>query len=344
MSAELIARLGIDGSRFENGLRQAGNRVENFARSAISRFGAIASVGGFTLMAKQAMELGEKIDDMSQKFKISGETLQRLGNVANVSGSSMEDVAKALNKLKVNQQDAVLGNKKLAEAFARAGISVQELQSLDAEGLFLRLSEAVANGTLKGQEFITIQELMGKSATNLIPMMEKGADAIRAQGEAMGVISNETLAQMAQMNAQLKTMQSLFMTTFAEAFVKLEPIVTFIFTMIKDIIIVLGEIPNFLKALASFNPINVFDFYGKLGEKLMKSQLPASKTPSKAINKQASIPLESSPDLDVALPASQPSGGGSRRSGSGGGGDASSNELVQLVRDIKFAMKDAILA
>ena len=212
--ADLQASIGLNRSDFEAGLGALKSQVSKFS----SEIGGILA-GGFAVGSvfeglKGAIEKGGMLGDLAEKFGIAGSSLQKLGNSASLSGSSVEDVAAAMNKAAIKAQEAVGGNEALQASFAKIGLTVSDLASASPEQIMMAFADAMANGSIKGQEFALAVELMGKSATNLLPMLSQGSAAINAQGESMGVWSDKTIANLKAADDQIKQLQNTFTMFF----------------------------------------------------------------------------------------------------------------------------------
>ncbi len=125
--AELKAKIGLETNAFETGLARLQNKVGSFAKG----IGGLV-VGAFAFdkllsAMSAAIDRGDQLQDLANKFGISASQLQLLGNAAELSGASLESVAAALNKAAVNAQKAG-GDKNLAEGFAKIGMSLSDLQ------------------------------------------------------------------------------------------------------------------------------------------------------------------------------------------------------------------------
>jgi hypothetical protein len=212
--ADLQASIGLNRSDFEAGLSSLKSQVSNFSSEIKGILAGGFAAGSIFEGLKGAIQKGGMLGDLAEKFGIAGSSLQKLGNSASLSGSSVEDVAAAMNKAAIKAQEAVGGNEALQASFAKIGLTVANLASASPEQIMMAFADAMANGSIKGQEFSLAVDLMGKSATNLLPMLSQGSAAINAQGEAMGVWSNETIANLKAADDQIKQLQNTFTMVF----------------------------------------------------------------------------------------------------------------------------------
>jgi hypothetical protein len=74
--------------------------------------------------------------------------------------------------------------------------------------LFFALSNAVASGSLGMEDFAVAQDLAGRGAAILMETFRMGKDQIIANGQAMGVWSDETIAALSRASDAIKTFQN----------------------------------------------------------------------------------------------------------------------------------------
>ena len=223
--ADLQASIGLNRSDFEAGLSSLKSQVSNFSSEIKGILAGGFAVGSIFEGLKGAIEQGGRLGDLAEKFGVAGSAIQKLGNSASLSGASVEDVASALNKAAIKSQQAVAGNEALQASFAKIGLSVADLASASPEQIMMAFADAMAGGSIKGQEFALAVDLMGKSATNLLPMLSQGSSAIQAQGSAMGVWSDETIANLKFADDQIKALGNTFTIAFGGVAQLLTPII-----------------------------------------------------------------------------------------------------------------------
>ncbi|NBO26495.1 MAG: hypothetical protein EBU96_06835, partial [Actinobacteria bacterium] len=163
---------------------------------------------------ESAIEKGDQLQDIAEKFGVSASKLQTLGNAASVYGSSIEAVSAGLNKLSLAQQKATSGDEGLIATFKEVGVSIEDLKSMGPEDIFLKISDSFASGANDGRQFVLVNELLGKAQTDLIKVMNQGSTAIIDQGNAMGVWSDETISSLSAASDTIKTLQNLFTVAF----------------------------------------------------------------------------------------------------------------------------------
>lgn len=154
-------------------------------------FGALAA--GATLAGLHAIfEKASQISDLSGRFGIGAEGLQRIGNAAEQNGASMEAVAKGMNKLLVAQDKVRQGDATLTESLDTLGISADKFINASPEEAFYLLSDAVVKADDRTAAYAATQALLGRGSQELFTTLEMGGDAIRELGNSMGIMSQET--------------------------------------------------------------------------------------------------------------------------------------------------------
>jgi len=228
MDATATAKLALDASGLDRGLQSATASLDRFAKQTGSVLaGAFAFdklISGFS----SAIEKGDQLQDIAEKFGVSASKLQMLGNAASVFGSGLDQVSAGLNKLSLAQQKAVSGEDgadALVATFAEVGISLEELRSMRAEDIFLRIADSFASGANDGRQFVIVNELLGKAQTDLIKVLNQGSAAIIEQGNAIGVFSDETISSLSELSDQIKILQNNMTMGFGNVAALLNPFI-----------------------------------------------------------------------------------------------------------------------
>lgn len=212
--AELKAKIGLETNAFETGLARLQNKVGGFAKGLGAAFAGAFALDKLISGFSSAIEKGDQLQDIAEKFGLSASKLQMLGNAASVYGSSLENVSMGLNKLSLAQQRAAAGDEGLIKTFREVGISMEDLKSMGPEDVFLRIADSFASGANDGRQFLIVNDLLGKAQTDLIKVMNQGSAAIIEQGTSIGVWSDETIARLSAASDAIKTLQNLWTVAF----------------------------------------------------------------------------------------------------------------------------------
>jgi len=105
--------------------------------------GALAVVEMFKGFTEEVIHSIVELDNLHLKTGINIQTLAGLEHVAKETGVQFEAVSTALTRLGRAHTLALEGNKQMIAAFARIGISVNELKTLGPEELFFRVAKGM---------------------------------------------------------------------------------------------------------------------------------------------------------------------------------------------------------
>lgn len=206
--ADLNVKVGLDRSGFQTGLAAMENSISKFGSRMTGILAGSFSFAAIGAGISRAIDQGDQLQDLANRFGVAASSIQEIGNAASLSGASVEDVASAMNKLAKNAGEAVMdpqGN--MAKSFEQIGLSVEKLKGMSPQDLFMELSKAVASGSLGMSDFAVAQELAGRAALQLMETFRMGPNAIRQTGQAMGVMSDETIAALSRASDAIKTLQ-----------------------------------------------------------------------------------------------------------------------------------------
>lgn len=199
------------------GLDNAGQKMKGLSIAAAA---ATAAVGAL------AVKSGAAADDLNTLSKVTGigtDELQKYSYAADLVDVSVEDIAKANQKLKKSAYAAADGTGSQAEAFNKLGVSVLDSNGelKDSETLFQEVVTALGGVENETERAALAQELMGKSAANLNPLIEDGGETYKRVSETLkkynlDFIDQETLDKANEFNDELDTMKLLGSVALAQ--------------------------------------------------------------------------------------------------------------------------------
>lgn len=193
MTTALTIRAKVDGLAQIDGLTRSLDKANNQASGLSGAFGKLggmaknagvamaglgaAAVGGLAVLGKRAIDSADNLNDLSQRTGVGVEALSKFGAAAEDSGSSLDEVAKAMGKLAKGIVDPA---SKTNEALRSIGIS-----SVDARGkirsvdeIMLDLADKFAKLPDGAEKTALAMQIFGKSGADLIPMLNGGREAI----------------------------------------------------------------------------------------------------------------------------------------------------------------------
>jgi signal transduction histidine kinase len=217
-----MAKLAIDvvlnKAAAMTGLRGLEKDVSSFGKSMLGIVGIGGGLAGIVAGIDGILAKAGQLQDVSDAFNVSAESIQRLGAVGVTANLSIEEIGSKLGKIGKAAQEAAGGNAKLTEAFAKINVKGQELVSLNPEQLFDRLREAVSSGALAGEELKIVNELLAKDYQRFLPLLRMTAEEYRSLGAASGVMSDATVSSLDAMNVKLRQLQNTASTVTAQIF------------------------------------------------------------------------------------------------------------------------------
>ncbi len=204
----LLAKLGLDGTAFETGLKRSQSLAKSIGRDISGTVAGVFAVDKLVEFGTQALETAGKLQDLSTQLGVSAEFLQEMKFAADMGGSSLDAVSTALEKITIARGKALGGDQGLVDAFARFKVSASEIKSAKIEDIFLKIGRAF-EGDANPQNLLTpFRELAGKSAGALIPAMASGLSDAANQAHRLGMImSTDVIDTLDEANDRVDIMR-----------------------------------------------------------------------------------------------------------------------------------------
>ncbi len=192
-----IEQLNAKFEKLGDSIEKAGQKVSVFSAAAAAAIAGAAAIG------KSAAATGAEIDDMTQRFDVSAETVQRWNYLALQSGVDATAFSRALIRARAAMADlSTVTANAATETLTALGISARQFGSDEEmfDGIVKALSE-VEDGSL---QTAYANELFGdKIATQLLPYINAGAADLakwNAEFEAMPSLTGEEAAELAELD------------------------------------------------------------------------------------------------------------------------------------------------
>lgn len=224
-------------------LEKAFRPVKELAASIGTAFAAtgIAIAGSLAAMVKSAADYGDSMNDAAKRTGLTTESLSKLRLAAETSGSSFDGLTTGLKFLGKNMELATSGGKEQIKAFAAAGISAKDLAAAhgDVNKILPKLADSFAAAADGSGKTAVSMALLGKSGTDLIPMLNEGSAGLEHWGDVAQksgrVISAEAAKAADEFNDQLQilegslkgisgTIGSVFIPSLTELFKNLQDV------------------------------------------------------------------------------------------------------------------------
>ncbi|MGM9681547.1 MAG: hypothetical protein ACI3XR_08585 [Eubacteriales bacterium] len=214
---QLFGSIFIDNSAANQSIDTTTSKAESAGSKIGSAFSTIAkgaaAVGTATVaaagalgtaaykMATSTASNADEIDKLSERTAINREELQRWMYACDQSGVSSSTLETAIKKMSTAVEEyrswteaGSEGTNTYAEAIGKLGLAYEDLDGLSTEEKFEKIAEALADmedGTERNDVGAT---LLGKSYTELLPLLNAGADGIAAlknEADELGLVMSE---------------------------------------------------------------------------------------------------------------------------------------------------------
>jgi len=157
----LTASFGLDIDPLQQSLKRAGESVAKFAVG----LAGIASVKGTLGLLKENLDLGGRLQDLSNKTGIGTGALYDMGEAGRDVGLSIEDIASSVNKMQRS-----LGKGENANLLRSMGLDPQTLASAKPEQAFQKIGQAIAALPNSTERTIAAMQIFGKQGAQMLQL------------------------------------------------------------------------------------------------------------------------------------------------------------------------------
>lgn len=187
---DAVVRIGGDNSGAMSAINQVMGAMPGLGAAIAGGF-SIAAITAFT---RAAIDAADNLNDMSQKFGISVETLAGFKLAAEQNGTTVEAMGGAIKKLSSYMVDN-------EQKMASLGITAKT-----SDGALLQLSDVFSRMTDPMQKTALATELFGKAGVDMIPMLNQGSAALGeliAKGQQLNPITTDMAKNADAFNDQM---------------------------------------------------------------------------------------------------------------------------------------------
>lgn len=186
------------------GLAKIRGQFSDFRRALNSDIGQLFAGAALLTSLNAIREELDRVQKLGIRFGETAENIQRVSEVAKMDGSDIEQVAGAVTKVSVAALKAVRDGGNFAELFKSFGIDAAGFLAMPLPEKLITLSAAYAQAKNSGEGLARMQELLGKTGAELIPMLARGPDELRAGFESAYVASQSVVDSTAAFNDSLE--------------------------------------------------------------------------------------------------------------------------------------------
>jgi len=235
-----IRRLGNSMQGLEGRIKNA-SMATNLLYTGLKSLAAVAVTGGVVALAKSAIDLADDMRDLSQRTGVGVETLGQFKVAAELSGSSLEGVAKGLTFLNKNMVAAATGAEGAAAAFKTVGVATTEADGTlrSADKVFLDVADRFAQLRDGPEKAALAIKIFGKAGAELIPILNLGSKEIQRFGLGIG----PDFADKADaFNDQLGIMKAQTTVLTVQIGSALLPVMSGLVSIIGDVVKAIGDL------------------------------------------------------------------------------------------------------
>lgn len=208
MSNSLSILVGVSTSAVKTGLAGIRSQFAQLRKDINSEFSNKLVGGGLLYSLYEIVKKGQEIANISDRFGVMATSIQEITNAAEPHGATMLDVAQALNKTAIAQDKVKHGGAELRKALDDLKIDYNQFIAMNPHEAFMLVADAVKNAEDKTLAYGAVVEIMGRKAGALFPVLEMGSEAIKQQGQAAGVMSEEVIEAMQRLGQEMTNMKN----------------------------------------------------------------------------------------------------------------------------------------
>ena len=215
-----------------------------------------SATGSFIRMNQVTAEVIDAQSKLSRKIGVSLADFQSLALAGDLAGVSQEKVAGAIGKMGINLANAANGSKSAEAGFKALGLSVTELQGMNAAQQFEAISVAISKLPTPAEQAAAAVKVFGKGGKDLLDIFANGGAAVKEAAEYAELfglaLSNEAGQNVEKMMDDFTVLGKLvegFKTQLVAAFA---PAVSEQITAVIEKIKELGGIKNVAQDTAIF--------------------------------------------------------------------------------------------
>lgn len=202
---EEMDKAGRETDQLAQSQKEAEQTTESMSGGFTVLKGALANLAadGIRMAAdalKSLIAEGPKYADeiltMAKQTSVATDTLQELSYMSDLVDVDVNTVAGSMKKLTKSMDSARSGSGSAADAFKELGVQVTDSNGnlRDSEDVFFDTIDALGKIQNETERDATAMQIFGKSATDLNPMIEAGADQLKAfsdEAHEMGYVLDQ---------------------------------------------------------------------------------------------------------------------------------------------------------
>ena len=231
-----------------NKLTAAGNAMRGISTAAAA---LAASIGALTV---KSSKWADDLNTMSKRYSIGTKDLQMYSAAAELVDTDVEAIAKSHVKLEKTMLTASKGTGASAEAFEKLGVQITDTNGNLRDGDTVWQETIAALGRMENEterDAIAMQ-LMGRSASELNPLIEDGGEAYQNLADTLAkydleFIDQDMLDRANEFNDSLDTIKAIGLVAFQQLGTQLA---AYLAPALEKVVDVVGRLANWFSNLS----------------------------------------------------------------------------------------------
>lgn len=215
-------KIGADTKGLQDGLAKAETRAAKFKKVMTSRLAGGLGAAAFAAAAKQSINFGAAIGDLSDRLGVNAEFLQSVQHAAEQNGISSDAAAIAMQRFTRRVAEAQANGGTLAETLNALGIKMRDSEgnARNTEAMFQDFGDALTNMENPAEKLRVAFQFLDTEGAALTQMFQKGKPSIKEYGEQARqsglILKNETVKTLQNASGELEKASRSFSVLSAE--------------------------------------------------------------------------------------------------------------------------------
>lgn len=232
----------VDIDRLNNQIKNVSKNLETAAKkTAVLSAAAVGAIAGVWKLGSDAATTGANLQDMADRLDISAEALQRYDYIALQSGVETEQLVKSIAKARDAVGTALAGGTNTASKALQTLFGDLSQIPTGTEEAFTAIIEKLSQVEDSTMQAYYANEIFGERlATNLIPLINNGADRLAQLGEefeSIGYLSNEQVQALADFDDELNIMKERLSLAKTELGIAMLPIMEQFADILSNVVV-----------------------------------------------------------------------------------------------------------
>ena len=224
------------------GINKLSSGLETAAKkTAVLSAAAVGAIAGIYKLGSDAATTGANLQDMADRLDISAEALQRYDYIALQSGVETEQLVKSIAKARDAVGTALAGGTNTASKALQTLFGDLSKIPTGTEEAFTAIIDKLSQVEDSTMQAYYANEIFGERlATNLIPLINNGADRLAQLGEefeSIGYLSNEQVQALADFDDELNIMKERLSLAKIELGIAMLPIMEQFADLLTDVVV-----------------------------------------------------------------------------------------------------------